>query len=235
MEITFDPQFLPLVNALEANDAQRVWRAVERYQQEPDTPGLNLEQLKGAAGRRRLCTIRASQELRVLFARAGPTLVFLRAGHHDAIYRLADRVAFAAPLHGKPGLIAVRRDALDLDGSPVTPTSVRSSYAPTTERSILAHWTDSELAEAGFDADAIGRLRRATEETLLEVWWRTSTADCRTRRKTPSSSSTSTNRRDVCASKRARRRDWTRRPRPLLSRKRSLRSSAPIRPFSARV
>ena len=170
MEITFDPQFIPLVNALGAGDAQRVWKAVEKYQREPDTPGLNLEQLEGRAGRRRLCTIRASQELRVLLAREGPTSVFLRAGHHDDVYRFADRVAFSAPLHGRPGLIPVRPDALELDGSPVVPTTFRPLYAPAPERSILGHWTDGELAEAGFDVDAIERLRRATDETLLEVW-----------------------------------------------------------------
>ena len=71
---------MPLVNALEAGDAQRVWRAVEKYQQEPDTAGLILEQLKGPAGRRRLCTIRASQELRVLLAREGPTSAAARSG-----------------------------------------------------------------------------------------------------------------------------------------------------------
>ena len=44
--------------------------------------------------------------------------------------------------------------------------------APTagSEPSILAHWSDPELARAGFDDDAVRRLRRATPDTLLDVW-----------------------------------------------------------------
>ena len=108
--------------------------------------------------------------MRVLLAREGPTSVLLRAGHHDVIYDLADRVAFAAPLAGRPGLIPLRPDALDLDGSALAPVPARPAGAADTEPSILEHWSDRELADAGFDADAVRRLRRATEDTLLEVW-----------------------------------------------------------------
>ena len=73
-----------------------------------ESPGLNLEQLEGRTGRRRLWTIRASQELRVLLVRDGPTWVFLRAGHHDEIYDLAERRTFVVPVDGHPGLISIR-------------------------------------------------------------------------------------------------------------------------------
>ncbi len=106
----------------------------------------------------------------MLLAREGPTSVLLRAGHHDAIYDMADRVAFAAPLAGRPGLIPLRPNALDLDGSVLA--AVAAPAAPTTEGepSILEYWSDRELADAGFDDDAVRRLRRATQDTLLEVW-----------------------------------------------------------------
>ena len=170
MEIAFDPQFLPSLGRLDPGDSQRVLKSVTRYQREPEAPGLNLEQLKGRRGRGRLWTIRASQELRVLLAREGPTSVLLRAGHHDAIYDMADRVAFAAPVIGRPGLIRLRADALDLDGSALAPVPARPAGAADTEPSILEHWTDRELTDAGFDAGALRRLRRATQDTLLEVW-----------------------------------------------------------------
>ena len=170
MEIAFDPQFLPSLGRLNPGDSQRVLKSVTRYQQEPEAPGLNLEQLKGRRGGRRLWTIRASQELRVLLAREGPTSVLLRAGHHDAIYDLADRVTFAAPVVGRPGLIRLRADALDLDGSVLGPVPAGAAPAADPEPSILEHWSDRELTDAGFDGDAVGRLRRATQDTLLEVW-----------------------------------------------------------------
>ncbi len=168
--IAFDPQFLRSLGRLAPGDSQRVLKSVAKYEQAPDAPGLHLEQLKGGRGRRRLCTIRASDELRVLLAREGPTAVFLRAGHHDAIYGLAERAVFAAPLAGRPGLIGVRRDALDLDGSALTPAPVAAAGRVDEEASILAHWSDRELADAGFDGDAVDRLRQATEDTLFDVW-----------------------------------------------------------------
>ena len=170
MEIALDPQFLPSLGRLDPGDSQRVLKSVTKYQQEPEAPGLNLEQLKGRRGGRRLWTIRASQELRVLLAREGPTSVLLRAGHHDAIYDLADRVAFAAPVVGRPGLIRLRADALDLDGSVLAPVPARAAAAADPEPSILEHWSDRELADAGFDDDAVRRLRRTTQDTLLGVW-----------------------------------------------------------------
>ena len=170
IEIAFDPQFLPSLHRLDPVDSQRVLKTVSRYQQAPDASGLNLEQLEGRGGRRRLWTIRASKELRVLLAREGPASVLLRAGHHDAIYDFASRVAFAAPLTGRPGLIPVRPDAIDLDGSVLTPTPGPAGRTAEAEPSILAHWSDRELAGAGFDSDAVRRLRRATQGSLLEVW-----------------------------------------------------------------
>ena len=169
-EVAFDPEFFSSLARLDPGDSQRVIRSVTRFQREPEAPGLNLEQLKGRRGRRRLWTIRASLELRVLLAREGTTSVLLRAGHHDAIYDLADRVAFAAPVSGRPGLMPLRPDALDLDGSLVTPHPAPTAPAADTEPSILAHWSDRELARAGFDEDAARRLRRATQDTLLDVW-----------------------------------------------------------------
>ena len=170
IEISFDPQFLPSLGRLDPSDSQRVLKSVTKYQQEPEAPGLNLEQLKGRRGRPRLWTIRASLELRVLLAREGTTSVLLRAGHHDAIYELADRVAFAAPVVGRPGLIRLRADALDLDGSVLAAVPARAAPAADPEPSILEHWSDRELADAGFDDDAVRRLRRATQDTLLKVW-----------------------------------------------------------------
>ena len=170
IEIAFDPQFLPSLDRLDPGDSQRVLKTISRYQQEPEAPGLNLEQLKRGRGRRRLWSIRASQELRVLLAREGATSVLLRAGHHDAIYDLAQRVAFAAPLVGRPGLIPLRPNALDLDGSVLAPAPARAARTADTEPSFFDHWSDRELADAGFDADAIRRLRRATQDTLLDVW-----------------------------------------------------------------
>ena len=148
-----------------------IWKAVERYTNDPNIPSLNLERLQGGAGRKRLWSIRASQKLRVLLARQGSTSVLLRAGYHDEIYELADRAAFVAPLEGSPGLIEIRPTKTELEGPPVQNEPVRMPRLPDAdEPSILQHWRSSELTEAGFDEDAVNILRNATVDTLLDVW-----------------------------------------------------------------
>ena len=70
-EISVDQKFVQSVEQLDKNDKQRVWEAIRKYVQAPNMHGLNLEQLNGNVGKKRLCTFRASNELRVLLAREG--------------------------------------------------------------------------------------------------------------------------------------------------------------------
>ena len=170
MEISFDSKFTTSMNRLGYEETKRIEQALRKYGEDPGIPGLNLEQLKGAAGRRRLHTIRASLELRVLLARDESTTVFLRAGHHDAIYRFAECVEFKAPLAGIPGLIPIKQNAMDLDDAPLASKPATPAPATDNKPSILEHWSHSELTQAGFNKDESSRLRRATPDTLLAVW-----------------------------------------------------------------
>ena len=169
-EISISPQFVSSVLELAPGDGQRVWRAVQKYQSAPETPGLNLEQLTARAGKARLWTIRASRELRILLAREGPTSVFLRAGQHDDIYNLAARGTFVVPVSGHPDWISIRPDPPEF-GEPMR-GHVAEPPPPSYARkpSIVEHWTGSELARAGFTEAEIEQLRRATPDSLLEVW-----------------------------------------------------------------
>lgn len=168
---SYSRKFHTSVTELDATDVKRVLEAVEKYLREPDSPGLNLELLRGKARKNRLHTIRASDDIRVLLAIDGPTTVFLRAGHHDAIYKLADNSAFVVPSQGTPGLVPISRDALDIDGSPVSvgPPIQRTDQADTGDR-IVEHWRTAELVDAGFSDVEVERIRRANRNNLLDVW-----------------------------------------------------------------
>ena len=165
-----DKQFVPSLMKLSASDSQRVMKAIDKYTKAPESPGLNLEQLEGRTGKRRLWTIRASQGLRVLLVRDGPTWVFLRAGHHDEIYDLAERRTFVVPVDSHPGLISIRPTPPNSgDSAPDRVAEPRQSPYDN-KPTIVEHWTTGELARAGFSEDEIDRLRRTTQDTLLEVW-----------------------------------------------------------------
>lgn len=170
MDISFSEDFFDTLYDLEQHEQVRVIAAIVRYTSSPGHTSLNLEQLKGRAGQKRFWTIRASQELRILLARQGSLTVFVRPGHHDAIYRLAQQSAFVVPAVGAPGLIrTVRQPALDQDTAPKRPV-LEERPATVEHRSIVEHWTAKELKQAGFTESEIAKLRRATQDTLLDVW-----------------------------------------------------------------
>ena len=170
MEISFDRDWFEVLRDLEPREQSQVTDALVRYKKSPDHPSLNLEKLRGR-GQRRLWSIRASQELRVLVARQGNVTVFLRAGHHDDIYGLAERITFVAPTAGAPGLMPIAtesafEEAAEISSPPVVVERLPAADSP----SILHHWEHSELLQVGFDASEIEKLRGADQETLLHVW-----------------------------------------------------------------
>ena len=169
MEVSFGPGFFPSLNKLGASAAFRVLQGVQRFQANPSTPGLNFEKLKGRAGARRLWTFRASQSLRVLVAYEGSVVVVLSAGEHQAVYALADNSAFIVPRTGALVLVG----ATDSDGSAGDAVRPRVDTGPAEDlgRSILEHWTNSELFRVGFDEAEVDVLRDVRdEEALLERW-----------------------------------------------------------------
>ena len=170
MEISLDRGWHQALGKLEPTEQAQVNAAVVRYQKSPDHPSLHLKQLKGRAGQRRLWTIRASRELRVLLARQGDVTVFLRAGHH-AINELAERSAFVVPTAGAPGLMRVASDsAFDEDAEAPSPAVVAERPPTADHPSIVQHWEFSELLQAGFSESEVHKLRQANQETLLDVW-----------------------------------------------------------------
>ena len=158
------------LDKLAPRDQRRVKDALEKYGQNIEMSGRNLEKLKGTAGKNGLHTFRASDELRVLLRREGSISVLLRAGHHDEIYRFAQDWRFVAPHDGVPGLIATKPDAVDLGDSPQASRYTAGQRVPDNEPSILEHWDTPNLAKVGFDGDEIRRLRRATQNSLFDVW-----------------------------------------------------------------
>ena len=158
------------LDKLAPRDQRRVKDALEKYGQNIEMSGRKLEKLKGNAGKNGLHTFRASDELRVLLRREGSISVLLRAGHHDEIYRFAQDWRFVAPHDGVPGLIATKPDAVDLGDSPQASRYTAGQRVPDNEPSVLEHWDTPNLAKVGFDGDEIRRLRRATQNSLFDVW-----------------------------------------------------------------
>ena len=172
MEVAFGPTFLPSLSELAPAASSRILQAVQRFQANPNNPGLNFEKMHGRAGTNRLWTFRASQSLRILVAREGESAIALFAGEHDAVYELADKSTFIVPKAGGPRLIPLTAK----HGSSGDPPAVKEQTTLDStavagvhdgRRSILEHWSTPELRRAGFDEHDIALLRDVQDEDEL--------------------------------------------------------------------
>ena len=75
--------------------AAKVWKAIYLFCKHPQSPGLNLERLKGVAPG--LLSIRADQRYRVVLCEGQASTVLLYVGPHDAALRYAERFAHPCP------------------------------------------------------------------------------------------------------------------------------------------
>jgi len=162
-EVSFAKDWFAKLGALDPIDIKRATNAVDQLLRDPDHPSLNLHPLNGDATRR-LYTIRASQEMRILLHKRGNTYVLLEAGRHDDIYARAPRMQFVA--NPRTGFVALVDPEHFAETGPATTADRIVDEVPRP----LDHWTDSELAEAGFVATEIELLRACrTENDLCEL------------------------------------------------------------------
>ena len=162
-EISFDKAFFLARSVAEPgtdSETHVVWR--RRRDQlsltTPIIPSLNLHPVQGDASRR-LHTFRASDEVRVLVAKEGHVFILLEAGHHDAIYKRAERGVFVVNPSSR-SIRFVTREVAAWDSVPAEPAI--------DVRGIFEHWGDGDLVEAGFDTATVDLLRACkTEDDLL--------------------------------------------------------------------
>lgn len=165
-EITWPQEFFKRIHRLAPADSHRVIGALGQFAADPDHPSLNLEKLSGRA--KNFWSIRASQSLRVLLVKEGNVYCAVDVGPHDELYERAERSRFVID----PRRSMIRLVTLDEqeDGERPPPPGPPAEVA--VERTVhpLDHWSDAELAEVGFDATDVAKLRGCTtDEELLAL------------------------------------------------------------------
>lgn len=153
-----DRKWWKSLEALHPNEQRQATAAVEQYLEDHRNPGLNLE--RSAGNDTRLWTMRASREVRILLARDGDITVFLRVGRHDDIYDLIPRIRYSVPAAGSPGLIAIRAETRDIDGTEMPLFARREMLESSMGSQALAqHWEHRFLSEAGYTENEIKWIR----------------------------------------------------------------------------
>ena len=158
--------------SLSDNERTRCTRAVEIFSENPFHPSLNYERL-GGSSRQNQCSIRASQELRIILA-ADPdfsnpdSVLLLYAGHHDAAYRWASRRGYYTDAEGTVNLGDVARS----DEAPAKAISSLSDFEewqlflhPDQEPLVRRHYAGGEarIRGAAGTGKTVVALHRAAE------------------------------------------------------------------------
>jgi len=166
-EVRLTTSFYESVEGLEAVDAKRCWQALHQFVETPGLPGLQFKKMVDTSDTR-LWKIRAAQHLRIILAKEGNLHFPVLAGQRDQIYERAQHAKFVIDLVGETIRFV----------EPPDPPGRRTRRAaplpagPTVQVGpVLSHWTDAELAEAGFGEDEITTLRTlASIDALLGLF-----------------------------------------------------------------
>lgn len=95
-------QFIRSVCKLAQQQCRKVWETLDKFARDPTNPGLNREQLSGAAAG--LCSIRVDRDYRIIFF-GDETPVLLHVGSHDDAYRIAQGIAARPEMEPSPAVL----------------------------------------------------------------------------------------------------------------------------------
>lgn len=136
---------------LSDQDQRVIERAVDKYLEDRERVGLNVEPLSTHLN---LYSIRASDELRVIIEKVGQLQVFVDAGHHEPTYDRAHRLR---------RILDPRRQHLEyvLLSESESERSERLGDGPAgavpavLDAALLDHWSDTQLVAAGLTGDQL--------------------------------------------------------------------------------
>ena len=164
MRLLVDRAFLK--STLPEADKQRCYLAIEQFKNDPFRPGLYYKRL-GKGPRQNHCSIRASQELRVILAvdpnfQPPGTVVLANMGHHDEMYDWAKRQGYSTD----------PKEAVAVDS--VVPAQVNAGNPfPTLdsfdEWQIFLHPDQAPLVKAQYAAAARIRGSAGTGKTVVAL------------------------------------------------------------------
>ena len=166
MTVTFRPEvslaqsYQDSLRALDPGDQKRCSDSLSHFLRDPSHPGLRFGRLQGTSAHR-LYKIRAADDIRIIIAKEGDVFVLLLAGSREDIYERARRARFVIDLDGET-LRFVEPRVKPADEPSVNPTAAGRREFATNQSTVLNHWTDGELVEAGFDTVEIATIRSLT-------------------------------------------------------------------------
>lgn len=165
------------------NDEQKAAKITALdLQLDPSSPGLKFHKLNKVKDKN-FWSVRVGRDVRLIVHRSSSSLLLCYVDHHDAAYEWASRRKLEThPKTGAAQLVELRQSVREQDYVPTNPTVPVESNAQEPEkaektreallsskRALFDHLSDDELLGYGVPPEWLSDVRRANEDSLLEL------------------------------------------------------------------
>lgn len=147
-------------------DEQKVVKSTAfDLQMNPAAPGMQFHKLEKAKDRN-FWSVRVSRDIRLIVHRTPESLLLAYVGHHDAAYQWAERRRLEThPKTGAAQWVEVRERVEEI----LIPKYVEAKLEPPPKPQVFASVPTDDLLSCGVPLEWLDVVRRATEDSLLEL------------------------------------------------------------------
>ena len=165
MEFRIADTFTDSLAKLTGDEQKAVKTAAFDLQLNPAHPALQFHKLDKAKDRR-FWSVRVSSDVRLIVHRTESSLLLCYAGHHDNAYQWGERRKLEThPKTGAAQFVQVRETVQEI----TVPKYVEVAQPTPPKPALFVGVSEEELLGSGIPAEWLADVRRANEDTLLEL------------------------------------------------------------------
>ena len=164
MDFRIADTFTDSLARLTGDEQKAVKTTAFDLQMNPASPGMQFHRLDKARDKN-FWSVRVSADIRLIVHRSESSLLLCYVGHHGQAYAWAERRRLEThPKTGAAQLVEIRETVKEI----LVPTYVQATPAAE-KKALFAETADEDLLSYGVPAEWLSEVKKATENTILEV------------------------------------------------------------------
>src|SRR5690349_2475117 len=165
MDFRIADTFTDSLARLTGDEQKAVKTTAFDLQLNPASPGMSFHKLAKARDKN-FWSVRVNSDIRLIVHRSEQSLLLCYVDHHDKAYDWAERRKLEThPKTGAAQLVEIRERVEEI----AVPKYVEVAQPAPSKPLLFAHRSDEELLSYGVPPEWLADVRRANEDTLLEV------------------------------------------------------------------
>lgn len=165
MEFRIADTFTASLARLSGDEQKAVKTSAFDLQMNPESSGLSSHRLEKSKDKD-FWSVRVNSDIRLIVHKSDSSLLLCYADHHDKAYQWAERRKLQIhPTTGAAQLVELRETVQEI----LIPVYVEAPQTPIVAPPLFAQRADAELLGYGVPTEWLDEVRRATEDTLLQL------------------------------------------------------------------